>query len=136
MEYESEVHDIFVENELFNKVLEELENQHEINFMIKFGSLVSRIKIDYGSKGIIDTSKYIKNELGITYEIKDLYNFLKIFTLFSKGMKISYKLSMQHYLHLIDFNDIDFINNCITSAEKSHLNAYEFSEMLALMKDE
>lgn len=134
MNYESDIHNLFVDVEIHKEMLEEVQNQYEINFMIRFGSLLSRIKLDYGTNGLKNVSKYIKKELGITYEVYKLKKFLKLFNLISKGMIISYRLTIFHYFSLSKFNDIDFINNCIATIEKNHLTSDEFADMLNILQ--
>ena len=38
MNYENYIHNLFVDDEIFKYSINEIENQHEISFYIRFGS--------------------------------------------------------------------------------------------------
>jgi len=94
MGYESELNDLFVDDELFSYAINDLTNQHEINSSIRLGSILNRIKIDYGLQGIRQTVSFINKISATKVTFNDLRKTMKFFEYISKGMRISYKITM------------------------------------------
>lgn len=130
MGYESELNDLFVDDELFSYAINDITNQHEINSSIRLGSILNRIKIDYGLQGIRQTVSFINKISATKVVFNDLRKTMKFFEYISKGMRISYKITMDHYKMLLKLNDTKEINDYIDICAANKFNVDDLSAML------
>ncbi len=130
MNYENYIHNLFVDNEIFNYSIKEIENQHEISFYIRFGSVLYNLNHDYGSIGLRKIVDYINHEINHEVSLKEIRLIIKFFKLICRGMIISYKMTFEHYRCLIKYDDVVFINSCIEIANRNPMSLERFEEII------
>lgn len=130
MNYENYIHNLFVDNEIFQYSISEIENQHEISFYIRFGSVLYNLNHDYGSTGLRKMVDYINSEIKQDISLKEVKQVIKFFKLICRGMIISYKLTFDHYKCLLKYDDVVFINSCIEIINRNPMNIERFEEII------
>ena len=72
MNYENYIHNLFVDDEIFKYSINEIENQHEISFYIRFGSVLYNLNHDYGLIGLRKIVDYINSEINQDITLKEI----------------------------------------------------------------
>ncbi len=130
MNYENYIHNLFVDDEIFKYSINEIENQHEISFYIRFGSVLYNLNHDYGSIGLRKMVDYINSEINQDITLKEIKQIIKFFKLICHGMIISYKITFEYYKCLLKYDDIVFINSCIELANRNPLDLEHFEKIV------
>ena len=132
MNYKKELSSIFIDNELFTFMLNELKNRQKIDFFINLGSVLYSIRKKCGLKRAYNYIHYnIKND--VNYE--DLVIAKMFFNLIKKGMKISYKISIEHYKILFELNNVYDINKLIDECIYDGLNLDDLWDRVQVLKN-
>lgn len=111
-------------------MLEDLNQQHQLDFYFRFGSIVFK-ELESGSKLEV-ISEYLENKYVIG---NNLSNVLKFYEIVSKGVKLSYKLNVKYYEVLFCLEDINLMNTCLKIAEKEMMTLDEFKILVNSKKN-
>ena len=114
-------------------MLQELKNRQKIDFFINLGSVLYSTRKKCGLKRAYNYIRYnIKDD--VNYE--DLVISKKLFELIRKGMKISYKISLEHYKILLKLDNIYITNKLIDECVFGGFTLEELSTRVEQLKNE
>lgn len=134
MDYEKYIYNLFVDNEIFDYSINEIKNQHDLNFYISLGSALNNLKHDYGLVGLKHMIDKICENIHYSINYREAKQIIKFFNYITNGMTLSYRLTIEHYKVLLKYDDISFINHCIDFYLKSPLSLDKFIEYVNNMK--
>lgn len=133
MNYKKELSSIFIDNDLFTFMLDELKNRQKIDFFINLGSVLYSTRKKCGLKRAYNYIHYnIKNN--INYEDLVIANIF--FNLIKRGMKLSYKISLEHYKILFELDNVYVINKLIDECIYDGLTMKNLGDKVQLLKNQ
>ena len=120
MNYYSEIKDILVKNEVYNKVKDYSKNRSDLNSYFEVGRLIVKAQggeawAKYGNKLIKEYSAKLTKEFSKGYTERNLRNMRSFYVRFSKWHALRAELSWTHYRLLLSLKDNKFVMEYCTN---------------------
>ena len=109
IDYLDEFENVIFDNVVIHKVKEYSINKNDIDTHYKIGELMIKNKINTRKK-IEQKANKITASLEICVPVEELLISLKFYTLINQGLIKNYNVKWDHYLLLMNLNDINEMN--------------------------
>ena len=130
MNYYSEIKDILVKNEVYNKVKDYSKNRSDLNSYFEVGRLIveaqgGEARAKYGNKLIKEYSAKLTKELGKGYGYRNLFLMRKFYLKFEKLQAVPAQLSWSHICELLNIKNTNELNYYIYITKVQNLSYRE-----------